>query len=131
MICVKNKDEENILVVSERGYGKRTDVDGYRLTNRGGKGVKTINITKKTGKLIAMKMVSDENDLMIITTSGIVIRMAVETIRTMGRDTQGVKLINVKKGDRIAAVAVVSKTINNEMTNDELRNENKNQNNEN
>ena len=100
----------NILVVSEHGYGKRSDFDEYRKTNRGGKGVKTLNITEKTGALVAMKNVTDENDLMIINRSGITIRMAVSDIRVAGRATQGVKLINIREGDSIAAVSAVSKS---------------------
>jgi DNA gyrase subunit A len=106
MICV-NSTEESILVVSEKGYGKRSDVDDYRVTNRGGKGVKTLNITEKTGKLIAIKNVTDTDDLMIINLSGIIIRMAVSDLRVMGRATQGVRLINLKDDDGIAAVAKV------------------------
>lgn len=106
MICVASQ-EDNILVVSENGYGKRSNIDDYRITNRGGKGVKTINITDKTGHLIAFKNVTDEDDLMIINESGITIRLAVENLRVMGRATQGVKLINIKAGDKIAAVAKV------------------------
>lgn len=107
MVCVENG--ENILVVSENGYGKRSDVADYRITNRGGKGVKTINITEKTGELIAMLSVTDEHDLMIITRSGITIRMAVADLRVMGRATQGVKLINLSdKSGTIAAVAKVT-----------------------
>ncbi len=99
-----------ILVVSEHGFGKRTDFDEYRLTSRGGKGVKTLNITEKTGKLVAIKNVTDEDDLMIINKSGLTIRMAVSDIRVAGRATQGVKLINIKDGDAIAAVSAVSKS---------------------
>ncbi|MBQ8499081.1 MAG: DNA gyrase subunit A [Bacteroidales bacterium] len=99
----------SILVVSEHGYGKRSDFDEYRRTNRGGKGVKTLNITDKTGVLVAMKNVTDENDLMIINRSGLTIRMAVSDIRVAGRATQGVRLINIKEGDSIAAVSAVSK----------------------
>jgi DNA gyrase subunit A len=106
MICVNNGDFD-ILVVSEKGYGKRSQLDDYRITNRGGKGVKTINITEKTGQLIAIKNVTDEDDLMIINKSGIVIRIPVVDLRVMGRATQGVKLINLKDGDEIAAVAKV------------------------
>lgn len=96
------------MVVSEEGYGKRSLVDDYRLTNRGGKGVKTLNITEKTGKLVAIKTVTDDNDLMIINKSGIVIRMAVAKCRVMGRATQGVRLINLsKKNDTIASVCKV------------------------
>ena len=100
-------DESDILVVSEKGYGKRSSLDAYRITNRGGKGVKTINITEKTGELVAIKNVTDQDDLMIINKSGITIRMAVSDLRVMGRATQGVKLINIKGSDSIAAVAKV------------------------
>ena len=99
----------SILVVSEHGYGKRSDFDEYRITNRGGKGVKTLNITEKTGALVAMKNVTDENDLMIINRSGLTIRMAVSDIRIAGRATQGVRLINIKDGDSIAAISAVNK----------------------
>ena len=99
----------SILVVSENGFGKRSDFDEYRRTNRGGKGVKTLNITEKTGSLVAMKNVTDENDLMIINKSGLTIRMAVSDIRVAGRATQGVKLINIKEGDSIAAISAVNK----------------------
>ena len=102
-----NDMESNILVVSSNGYGKRSKLDDYRITNRGGKGVKTISITEKTGDLVAIKNVDDSNGLMIINKSGIAIRMAVEDLRVMGRATQGVKLINIKEGDSIAAVAKV------------------------
>ena len=102
-----NDMESNILVVSSNGYGKRSKLEDYRLTNRGGKGVKTISITEKTGDLVAIKNVDDSNGLMIINKSGIAIRMAVENLRVMGRATQGVKLINIKDGDSIAAVAKV------------------------
>ncbi|PDH47032.1 MAG: DNA gyrase subunit A [Bacteroidetes bacterium MED-G13] len=103
-----NDMESNILVVSSNGYGKRSKLEDYRLTNRGGKGVKTISITEKTGDLVAIKNVDDSNGLMIINKSGIAIRMAVENLRVMGRATQGVKLINIKDGDSIAAVAKVA-----------------------
>ncbi|WP_457611187.1 DNA gyrase subunit A [Lutibacter sp.] len=106
MIAV-NDQESNILVVSENGYGKRSSLEDYRITNRGGKGVKTINVTEKTGNLVAIKNVTDEDDLMIINKSGITIRMAVADLRVMGRATQGVKLINIKNNDSIAAVAKV------------------------
>jgi len=106
MICVLNEDE-SILVVAENGIGKRSSIEDYRITNRGGKGVKTINITEKTGKLIALKNVTDENDLMIMNKSGIMIRLKVSTLRVMGRATQGVRLINLKEGDAIAAVTKV------------------------
>ena len=108
MISV-NDMESNILVVSENGFGKRSSLEDYRITNRGGKGVKTISITEKTGDLVSIKNVSDEDDLMIINKSGIAIRMAVEDLRVMGRATQGVKLINLKGNDSIAAVAKVMK----------------------
>ena len=106
MVAVSDM-ESNILVVSSNGYGKRSKLEDYRLTNRGGKGVKTISITSKTGDLVAIKNVDDSNGLMIINKSGIAIRMAVENLRVMGRATQGVKLINIKEGDSIAAVAKV------------------------
>ena len=106
MIAV-NDAESNILVVSEKGYGKRSNLEDYRITNRGGKGVKTLNISDKTGQLVAIKNVTDEDDLMIINKSGITIRMAVADLRVMGRATQGVKLINIKDSDSIAAVAKV------------------------
>ncbi|NOU58262.1 DNA gyrase subunit A [Marinifilum caeruleilacunae] len=108
MICVEN-GEEDILVVSENGYGKRSNIEDYRITNRGGKGVKTISVTEKTGDLIAIKNVTDNDDLMIINKSGITIRLAVSDLRVMGRATQGVRLINLsKKSDSIAAVAKVN-----------------------
>jgi DNA gyrase subunit A len=107
MICVENNEEVSILVVSEKGYGKRSELEDYRLTNRGGKGVKTLNITDKTGQLIAIKSVTDNDDLMIINKSGITIRMAVKDLRVMGRATQGVRLIRIDDGDEIAAVAKV------------------------
>lgn len=114
MICVPATEEARadtyIMVVSENGFGKRSLIDDYRITNRGGKGVKTINITEKTGDLIAIKEVNDENDLMIINKSGITIRVAVSNVRVAGRATQGVKLINVREGDSIAAVCSVNKS---------------------
>ena len=106
MIAVNDK-ESDILVVSENGYGKRSTLEDYRITNRGGKGVKTINVTEKTGNLVSIKVVLDVDDLMIINKSGIAIRMAVADLRVMGRATQGVRLIKVKEGDSIAAVAKV------------------------
>ena len=99
-----------LLVVSENGYGKRSDFEEYRKTSRGSKGVKTLNITEKTGELVAMKNVTDENDLMIINRSGITIRMAVADIKVAGRATQGVRLINIKDGDSIAAISAVNKS---------------------
>jgi DNA gyrase subunit A len=108
MVCVDpEKENTTILVVSEKGFGKRTDLEDYRITNRGGKGVKTINITSKTGALISIKSVTNEDDLMIINRSGITIRLMVETLRVMGRATQGVKLINLRENDSIAAVTSV------------------------
>jgi DNA gyrase subunit A len=106
MITVENKDKD-VLVVSEKGYGKRSDIDGYRVTNRGGKGVKTINVTEKTGYLIALKDVTDNHDLMIITQYGNILRIPVSGLRVMGRATQGVRLINLKENDSIASVAYV------------------------
>ena len=108
MVAV-NDMESNILVVSENGYGKRSSLEDYRITNRGGKGVKTISVTEKTGNLVAIKNVTDEDDLMIINKSGIAIRMEIDNLRVMGRATQGVKLINLKGSDSIAAVAKVMK----------------------
>ncbi len=107
MITVENREKE-ILVVSEKGYGKRSDIEDYRITNRGGKGVKTINITEKTGSLIALKDVTDNDDLMIITQYGNILRSSVSALRIMGRATQGVRLINLKENDIIASVAIVS-----------------------
>lgn len=108
MVVVNNPEEETIMVVSEKGYGKRSQVEDYRVTNRGGKGVKTLGITEKTGRLVAIKVVTDENDLMIINKSGIVIRLSVQECRVMGRATQGVRLINLaKKNDVIASVCKV------------------------
>jgi DNA gyrase subunit A len=106
MITVENREKE-ILVVSEKGYGKRSDIEDYRITNRGGKGVKTINITEKTGSLIALKDVTDNDDLMIITQYGNILRSPVSALRVMGRATQGVRLINLKESDIIASVAIV------------------------
>ena len=109
MICIKDPEKESIMVVSEQGYGKRSDIEDYRITNRGGKGVKTLNITDKTGKLVAIKSVTDENDLMIINKSGITIRLKVADVRIMGRATQGVRLINLeKRNDQIASVCKVN-----------------------
>jgi DNA gyrase subunit A len=107
MICLPKEKKMEILVVSENGYGKRSDIDDYRVTNRGGKGIKTLNITEKTGALIAIKGVTDSDDLMIINKSGIIIRMAVSNLRVMGRATQGVRLIKINEGDAIAAVTKV------------------------
>jgi DNA gyrase subunit A len=109
MVCPES-DQESILVVSENGYGKRTLVEDYRITNRGGKGVKTLNITEKTGDLIGLVRVNDDEDLMITTKNGIMIRMPVEGIRVMGRATQGVRVINLKKGEVIASIAKVPRS---------------------
>jgi DNA gyrase subunit A len=109
MVCTKQSDVD-ILVVSEKGYGKRSALEDYRITNRGGKGVKTMKITSKTGPLVAIKKVTDEKDLMIINKSGLTIRLAVADLRVMGRATQGVRLINLKEGESVAAVAVVPKS---------------------
>jgi len=119
MITVLNESED-VLVVSENGYGKRSSIADYRITNRGGKGVKTINVTDKTGKLIALKDVSDQNDLMIITQAGNIVRQPVSSLRVMGRATQGVKLINIKENDSIASVAYVE--VNEEDSQDETDN---------
>ena len=107
MICVEPDSKQDVLVLSENGYGKRTDLDEYRITNRGGKGVKTINVTDKTGKLISIQAVTDDNDLMIINRSGLTIRTAVSQIRLAGRATQGVRIINLREGDAIASVMAV------------------------
>ncbi len=124
MICVDYQTEDmeskHILVVSENGYGKRSNLDDYRVTNRGAKGVKTINITEKTGSLIAIKDVTNENDLMIINKSGITIRVAASDIRVVGRATQGVRLINIREGDMIAAVCRVNKSEEKPIEGDEL-----------
>ncbi|MCF8462175.1 MAG: DNA gyrase subunit A [Flavobacteriales bacterium] len=119
MICVEDVETESVMVVSENGYGKRSSVEDYRVTNRGGKGVKTLNVTDKTGSLIAIKSVVDANDLMIINKSGIAIRMDVAEIRVMGRATQGVKLINLKGKDSIAAIAKVEMSLDEEVELDE------------
>ncbi len=117
MICISDKEHETILVVSEKGYGKRSLIDDYRITNRGGKGVRTLNITDKTGKLVSIKNVTDDNDLMIINKSGIAIRMQVANMRVMGRATQGVRLINLeKRNDEIASVCKVQSEANEEIT---------------
>lgn len=108
MIVIRDKENETVLVVSEKGYGKRSSIEDYRITNRGGKGVTTLNITEKTGKLIAIQSVTDNDDLMIINKSGVAIRTGVKEMRVMGRATQGVRLINLKKNDEIAAVAKVA-----------------------
>ncbi|MCF6185264.1 MAG: DNA gyrase subunit A, partial [Bacteroidales bacterium] len=133
MICVENNNEEHVLVVSENGYGKRSLLESYRITKRGGKGVKTINITEKTGKLIAIKNVKDGDDLMIINKSGLTIRLSVDTVRVAGRATQGVRLIKLKDGDSIASVAKVEQSddIAEEPANENTDNINDNTNSEN
>ena len=115
MIAIEPDSKEDVLVLSENGYGKRTDLDEYRITNRGGKGVKTINVTEKTGKLISIQAVTDENDLMIINRSGLTIRTSADQIRVAGRATQGVRVINLREGDSIASVTAVPKTEEEEM----------------
>ena len=110
MIAIEPDSREDVLVLSENGYGKRTDLDEYRITNRGGKGVKTINVTEKTGQLISIQAVTDDNDLMIINRSGLTIRTAADQIRVAGRATQGVRVINIREGDSIASVTAVPKT---------------------
>lgn len=125
MITINGKEDETIMVVSENGYGKRSAVEDYRITNRGGKGVKTLNITEKTGELVAIKNVNDSNDLMIINQSGITLRLPVNSIRVMGRATQGVKLIDLgKRGDTIASVCKVDsdpeEEVDEEMVNDKI-----------
>jgi DNA gyrase subunit A len=117
MICIKDLETESVMVVSEQGYGKRSEIEDYRKTNRGGKGVKTLNITEKTGKLVAIKSVTDDNDLMIINKSGITIRLSLSDIRIMGRATQGVRLINLeKRNDQIGSVCkVASESTENEV----------------
>src|SRR5690606_35746512 len=113
MVCISREDA-NLLVVSENGYGKRSEIADYRITNRGGKGVKTINITEKTGKLVAIKEVMDEDELMIINRSGITIRIPVNELRVMGRATQGVRLIKLGEDDRISSVEKIQKFEGNE-----------------
>lgn len=124
MVCVNENEKKEILVVSEMGFGKRSDLDDYRITNRGGKGVKTLNITPKTGKIIAIKAVTDNDDLMIINKSGITIRLSVAQMRVTGRATQGVRLINLKNNDGIAAVANVDASDENMGTENDITTEN-------
>jgi DNA gyrase subunit A len=119
MITVEN-EAADVLVVSENGFGKRSAISDYRLTNRGGKGVKTINITDKTGKLIALKDVSDQYDLLIITQNGNILRTPVNELRVMGRATQGVKLIDIKENDSIASVAYVEVSEDDNETDNEI-----------
>ena len=124
MVCVNDPQKETIMVVSEQGYGKRSDIEDYRVTNRGAKGVKTLNITEKTGKLVAIKVVTDENDLMIINKSGITIRLKVADVRVMGRATQGVRLINLeKRNDQISSVCKVQTEEEEEVDVEELADE--------
>jgi DNA gyrase subunit A len=118
MICVE-KEEEDVLVVSENGYGKRSAIGDYRITNRGGKGVKTMNITDKTGKLFSIKGVTDKDDLMVITKAGTTIRLEIDKIRTTGRTTQGVKLINLREGESVASVALVKNSSGEEIINEQ------------
>ncbi|MDD4190800.1 MAG: DNA gyrase subunit A [Mangrovibacterium sp.] len=125
MISVENESED-VLVVSEKGYGKRSSISDYRVTNRGGKGVKTINITEKTGNLITLKSVADSNDLMIITEKGLTIRLPISDLRVMGRATQGVRLINLKEDDAIASIARVDTEENDEVDLDEMTEEQNN-----
>lgn len=130
MVCIKDKETDTVLVVSEQGYGKRSIVEDYRMTNRGGKGVKTLNITEKTGKLVAIKNVTEENDIMIINKSGIAIRMKVTDLNVIGRATQGVRLINLgKRNDEIASVCKVlsesEEQVNEENVEQDAQNENK------
>ena len=120
MICVNDPENETVLVVSENGYGKRTDVEEYRVTNRGGKGVKTIDITDKTGDVVAIKSVTDDDDLMIINKSGITIRLKLSEVRVQGRATQGVKLINLEKRNDTISSACKVPTEDEEMLEDEL-----------
>ncbi|MBQ7856759.1 MAG: DNA gyrase subunit A [Alistipes sp.] len=124
MICIEPDSQQDVLVLSENGYGKRTNLDEYRITNRGGKGVKTIAITEKTGKLVSIQAVTDENDLMIINRSGLTIRTLVEQIRVAGRATQGVKIINLREGDAIASVMAVPKSEDEEAAEGVVVNEN-------
>ena len=122
MICIKDLETESVMVVSEQGYGKRSEIEDYRKTNRGGKGVKTMNITEKTGKLVTIKSVTDENDLMIINKSGITIRLKVADVRIMGRATQGVRLINLeKRNDQIGSVCkVITESLEDEIPEEEV-----------
>jgi DNA gyrase subunit A len=121
MVSVNDMESE-ILVVSENGYGKRSSLEDYRITNRGGKGVKTLNITDKTGSLVSINNVTDADDLMIINKSGLTIRMAVSDLRVMGRATQGVRLINIKGNDSIAAVTKVMREENDGSENEDMDN---------
>ncbi len=120
MVCVDNPEESTIMVVSENGYGKRSELEDYRVTNRGGKGVKTLNLTEKTGALVAIKDVTDDHDLIIINKSGVLIRLGMDGLRVMGRATQGVRLINLKANDSIASVAKVEVDRNEEIEEEEI-----------
>jgi DNA gyrase subunit A len=121
MVCI-NRPDAQLLVVSEKGYGKRSSIEDYRITNRGGKGVKTFNISDKTGQVVAIKEVTDSDELMIINKSGITIRMEVSDLRVMGRATQGVRLIRLNENDEISSVAKIEKLEEEEVTEDLLRN---------
>ena len=120
MVVVKEGDGFDIMVVSEKGYGKRSALEDYRITNRGGKGVKTITVTEKTGELVSLKAVTDEDDLMIITKKGTMIRMGVDTLRVMGRATQGERLISLRKEDEIASIAKVPASEEDEETDESI-----------
>ena len=125
MVQIKDPKAETIMVVSEQGYGKRSEIEDYRLTNRSGKGVKTLNITDKTGKLIAIKTVTNDNDLMIINKSGITIRLKLADVRIMGRATQGVRLINLeKRNDQIASVCKVNSESNEDKMEEDIEEQN-------
>jgi DNA gyrase subunit A len=120
MVCINDPEKETVMVESQQGYGKRSDIEDYRKTNRGGKGVKTLNITEKTGKLVAIKNVTEDNDIMIINKSGITIRMKVTDLNVIGRATQGVRLINLeKRNDEIASVCKVLSQQEEEVTEEE------------
>jgi len=123
MVCIEDPAKETILVVSEKGYGKRSDLEDYRVTNRGGKGVKTLQVTEKTGRLVGIKSVIDGDDLMIITRKGTTIRTPVDELRVMGRATQGVKLIRLDEDDEIASVAKVEEHLLNSLPQDSAENQ--------
>ena len=122
MVCIKKDATSDLLVVSEKGYGKRSDLCDYRITKRGGKGVKTINVTEKTGALVAIKAVVDEDELMIINKSGIAIRLPVDQLRVMGRATQGVKLIKLNEDDEISAVEKIEYVASDDVLDQDLTN---------
>ena len=131
MVCVDYKNPPNLLVVSEKGYGKRSDLEDYRITKRGGKGVKTLNVTDKTGELVAIKDVVDGDELMIINRSGIAIRMSIDKLRVMGRATQGVRLIKLNDEDEISAVEKISNLGGEEEIEDQTDSDSTEENNEN